>query len=152
MAFTIKLQQNLSENNKVDKEIIDILSLSGTLRADTSIVDPIVIFEADLASLINCNYMTITSFGRSYFVRDIRSIRNGLVEITGHCDVISSFKAQIRECTGIVKRQENDWNLYLNDGSFKTYQYKSISTYKFPNGFPESNDLVLAVAGPTNIS
>lgn len=146
MAFSVYLQYNRSELNRVSKEVDTILTLFGTLKAETSIIDPIIIFEASMADLASCNYMTISQFRRSYFVRNIRSIRNGLIEISGHVDVLSSFASQIRGNSAIITKQENEWNLYLNDGSFKCYQNPTVITRSFPSGFT-TQEFVLAVAG-----
>lgn len=144
--MTILLQYNKTEKNSLNKDTEDIITLTGTLKAETSIIDPVIIIEYDLAELENCNYMTIHEFGRTYFIRNIRSIRNGLVEISGHVDVLTSFRSQIRSNTAIIKRQENDWNLYLNDGVFKVYQNPKVFTVPFPSGF-NRQEYVLAVAG-----
>ena len=146
MAFNIILQRNNSEMNRVTKSVDDIATVTGVLKEETSIIDPVIKIECDLADYVMCNYLTIPAFGRSYFVKNIRSIRSGLVEFTCHVDVVSSFAGQIRANRGITKRQENDWNLYLNDGSFKVYQNPRIVTKAFPNGF-STWEFVLAVAG-----
>lgn len=146
MSFNITLQTNASEKNKLTKDITDLVTLSGTLKNGTSIIDPVISFEGDLSSFVNCNYMTISTFGRSYFVKDIRSIRNNVYEISAHVDVLSSFATQIKSNTAVVRRQENQWNLYLNDGVFKTYQNPEIVTKAFPSGFT-TQEFVLAVAG-----
>lgn len=146
MAFQVLLQTNNSEKNKLDKDLITISAISGTLKNETSIVDPIILIEVDLTNLINCNYITIPSFGRSYFVTNIRSIRRNLVEVSAHVDVLSSFATQIRNNAAIVRRQENNWNLYLNDGVFKVYQNPMVLTREFPTGF-STFEFVLAVAG-----
>ena len=146
MSFDIILQINASEKNKLTKEITNIATVSGTLKNGTSIIDPVISFEGDLSSFVNCNYMTITTFGRSYFVNDIRSIRNNVYEISAHVDLLSSFATEIKSNTAIVRRQENMWNLYLNDGIFKTYQNPEIVTKAFPSGFT-TQEFVLAVAG-----
>lgn len=146
MSFAIKLQTNNSERERVTKTLVDITTLTGELKAETSIIDPVIMVEADLSTLVNCNYMTITAFNRSYFVNNIRSIRNGLVEISAHVDVLSTYATEIKANSAIVKRQENDWNLYLNDGSFKVYQNPMVLTKAFPSGFT-NQEFVLAVAG-----
>lgn len=146
MAFTIKLQINNSERERLSKDITDISTVSGVLKEETSIIDPVIKIECDLSDFVNCNYMTIPAFGRSYFVNNIRSIRNGLVEFACHVDVLSSFARQIRRNTAIIKKQENEWNLYLNDGTFKVYQNPKVLTKAFPSGFT-TQEFVLAVAG-----
>lgn len=146
MAFDILLQVNNSERERIDKDISTIGTISGVLKNETSIIDPIIEIEIDLSNVVNCNYITIFNFGRSYFVNDIRTIRNGLVELYCHCDVLSTYKNQIRSNSAIVRKQENNWNLYLNDGSFKVYQNPIVLTKAFPSGF-NVQEFVLAIAG-----
>ena len=145
-GFNIILQTNNSEKNKLDKDITDIITLSGVLKNETSIINPVILIEGDISSFTNCNYMTIPVFGRKYFITNIRSIRNNLFEVSAHVDVLSSFATQIRSNTAIIHRQENRWNLYLNDGSFRVYQNPMVLTREFPNGFT-TQEFVLAVAG-----
>lgn len=144
--MNISLQINTSDKIRLDKTITDITTLSGTLKSSTSIIDPVILIEGDLSSFVNCNYMTIPIFGRSYFINDIKSVRSNLFEISGHVDVLSSFASGIRVNNAIIRRQENDWNLYLNDGSFRTYQNPMVLTKEFPSGF-STQEFVLAVAG-----
>ena len=146
MSFNILLQRNTSELNKLDKTLTTITTLTGTLKTETSIIDPVIIVEGTLSDLKTCNYCTISEFGRSYFVNNIKSIRNNLIELTCHVDVVSTYKSQIRSQFAIVRKQENNWNLYLNDGSFKCYQNPIVLTKKFSNGFTTPS-FVMAVAG-----
>lgn len=146
MAFTITLQTNNSEDNRLTKSVTDILSATGTLKTDTSIIDPVILMNCDLSAVTHCNYLTIPEFKRSYFVRNIKSVRTGLVELTCHVDVLSSFWDSIKANTAIIRRQENDWNLYLNDGTFRVYQNSMVLTKSFPSGF-STREFVLAVAG-----
>ncbi|MBQ6628616.1 MAG: hypothetical protein IJH65_07320 [Methanobrevibacter sp.] len=146
MSFTIIIQQNTSPKHKLTKSLTTITTLTGTLREDTSIIDPVIRVQASESSLVTANYCTISSFGRSYFITDIRSLRNGIIELSLHCDVLSSFASQIKSNQAIIYRQENQWNLYLNDGVFKSYQNPQVITRPFPNGF-NTTEFVLAVAG-----
>lgn len=144
MSFSITLQTNNSDTNALDKTINDIITLSGTLKDTTSIINPTILISGSIPT--NCNYMTISTFGRSYFITDVRSVHNGLFEIDGHVDVLKTYATQIRACSGIVARQENNWNLYIDDGSFKIYQNPRLTLKKFPSGF-NTQEFVLAVAG-----
>lgn len=149
MSFNIVVQTNSSEKNRLDKSITDLATLTGTLRTDTSIIDPVFRIEGNLASYITANYCTVEAFGRSYFINNIRSIRNGLFEISCHVDVLTSFKTQIRANKAILQKSENNWNLYLNDGSLQTEHRPEIITSKFSNGDALSGtwSYVLIVAG-----
>lgn len=146
MSFNITIQKNNSEKNRVNKDLDDLLSLDGTLKNGTSIVNPVIRVKANLATLKNANYATINSFGRKYFIVDIKSLTNNIVEITCHVDVISSFYNQYKTNSAIIKRQQDDWNLYVNDGAFLTYQYTQTVTKPFPNKF-NNQEYVLIIAG-----
>lgn len=144
--MNILLQTNHSEEIRIDKTLTDIVSLEGYLKEESSILTPTIVIEGNVSSLAVCNYMTISAFGRCYYITDIRSIRSGLVEISGKVDVLTSFGAQIRQCVGIIHKQENLWNTYLDDGTFKVYSNPNIVQKEFSGSF-NSQYLVLAVAG-----
>lgn len=144
--FNIVFYVNSSEKNKIDKTLTEITTMSGTLRNETSIIDPVIIVEGDLSAFTGCNYMSIETFGRSYFVNNIRSIRNDLFEVSGHVDVLSTYKNAIRKNQAIIRKQQNTWNLYLNDGSLRVYQNPDVIVKAFPSGFTKQ-EFVLAVAG-----
>ena len=142
----LKLQKNNSENNSIYKDVDNIISLEGTLREETSILDPVIMVEASLENLVNANYATIPIFNRKYFITDIVSIRKNLVEIHMHVDVLSSYSSEILNLEAVVNRQENEYNLYLNDASYRVYQNPIIQTKSFPQGF-NTQEFVLVVAG-----
>ena len=144
--FDISFYVNSSEKNKVDKTLTLITTISGVLKESTSIIDPLIVIEGDLSAFTGCNYMAVESFGRSYFVNNIRSISNGLIEISAHVDVLSTYKNAIRRNQAIIRKQQNTWNLYLNDGSLRVYQDPEIIVKAFPSGFT-TQEFVLAVAG-----
>lgn len=146
MSFDIVLQKNKSEKNAVDKKLENITTMTGTLRGECSIIDPVIVAEAKMSDVTRCNYMYIDRFDRYYFVTDITSVRTGVVQFTCHVDVLMSFKKGILKNKAIIKRQQSTYNLYLNDGSLKIYQNPHITTKKFPSGF-SSMEFVLAVAG-----
>ena len=149
MSFNIVLQTNNSDERALDKDLTTIDTLIGALLDECDLYSPVVLIETDLSRLAAVNYFTIEAFGRSYFLSEPpRSVRSGLVEIVGHCDVLSSFKTAIREQRAIVRRQQSGdvYNLYLNDGSLRVYQNPYVLTEVFPSGFSGAS-FVLAVAG-----
>ena len=154
MSFNIVFQTSNSDKRALDKNITDNFTVSGVLKKETSIINPVIVIEKSLSDVAGCNYMTINAFGgRKYFITNIKSITNDLVEVSGHVDVLSTYAAGIKKNTGIVYRQEGrgNWNLYLDDGSFKAYQNPKIAVKKFPSGFT-SERFVLAVAGSAGSS
>lgn len=146
MSFNVVLGVNTSPKNQMTKDVTTVATYSGTLKSETSIIDPVFLIECNLADVKNANYITVAQFGRSYFINNIRSLRQNLVAFDCHVDVLSSFADAIKENSGIVKRNEQAHNTLLNDGFFKVYQNPHIVMYEFPQGFTE-HEFVLAMAG-----
>lgn len=144
--MTMLLQTNTSEPVKVDKDVETIASVYATLREECSIIDPVFNVQMDIVDAVRCNYVTVPKFGRSYFVQEVVSVRTGLVQLSCHVDVLSSFKSQIRANSAIVHKQEGEWNLYLNDGSLRIYQDPIVITQPFPSGF-SNYEYIMAIAG-----
>lgn len=144
--MTIEFYVNQSEKNRLDKTLVSAFNLNGELKEDCSIIDPVIKVVADVSSMSSVNYMYIASFGRYYFINNVISINNDICEVHAHVDVLSTYKDEIRAQRAIVSRQEKKWNLYLNDGVFKTYQNPYIITKAFSSGFT-SQHFVLSIAG-----
>lgn len=145
--MTLKLYTNTSDKNHLDKNITQQgTDISGTLREDCSIIDPVISIEAITNfNLKTCNYAYISEFGRYYYITNI--VCSGkLYELHMHCDVLMSFRSQIRGNNAVIARQENAYNLYLADGVFKTYADPHYQIMKFPSGF-SGYHYILAVAG-----
>ena len=143
----IKFYNNLSDKVVVDKNITQIGSdMTGTLRDDCSIVDPVIKVEGIVGSnLTSCNYAYIEEFGRYYYITNI--VCSGkLFEVHMHVDVLMTYKSGIRTNSAVISRQENNYNLYLQDGVFKTYSQPHIQVAQFPNGFKDFN-FIFSVAG-----
>lgn len=151
MSFKIKLQNNHSSKNRIGKDINDIRELTGTLRDGCSIINPkILIRMDDVGDLKNCNYMTIAEFGRKYFVTDIVSVTHNMIEVSGHVDVLETYKDEIDKNTAIIARQSSTsfGNTYLDDNLLATYQDSYVVSYDFPQSFKKDEEhLILAVAG-----
>lgn len=146
MSFVVQLGETKSENNMLSKSFTSKESLTGVLKEGTSIIAPTILVTTSLDTIVMCNYMYIAQFKRYYYITDIRSENNACVSVSGRVDVLKTYDAEIRKCRGITAKQENKWNLYINDGSLTTYQNPVVQTREFPNGFI-GNSYVLAVAG-----
>lgn len=145
----VELYINSSPSNYVTKSISLVDTLEGTLRNPTSIIDPVITIERD--NPIGFNYVRIPDFNRYYFVTGIASVSDTLISISMHCDVLMSYATSIKLGTAIIRRQENAYNLMLDDGIFKAYQNTKHKIIKFPYGFNTfSYILVLAGNGETN--
>ena len=146
--MTIKLYTNNSEKITVNKDITELMSLNGILRDNTSIQNPVIILNRNISELINCNYVFISDFNRYYYVNNINSVKQNLTELTLSCDVLMSFKDDILKQTAIIKKQQELWNLYIDDGSFSAQQNSRVQVKSFPNKVT-GESYVLVLAGTT---
>lgn len=145
--MTVTLMTNLSEPNRVNKNVFGGAGFSGSLRNETSIIEPTIIVESG-SSLSGYNYMHIPEFGRYYFITNIESIRSGIWAISGHVDVLMTYANQIRGLSGIVARQENLKNNYLPDDRMLTITDRDVYQIPFQNKLQTGGEsLVFTVAG-----
>lgn len=145
MAFDIVLMNNQEELNKISKNPTTVMTLSGTLREQTDIVDPQINVEYS-GNLVNVNYMYISEFNRYYFITKIESVRTGLWRIYAHCDVLKTYAQAILGTECVVARSEKRYNLFLNDAAFKAYSNPRIQIAAFPQKFT-GEDYVLVMKG-----
>lgn len=149
MSFTIKLCHNKSPAEKIGKTIDTGTDITGcSLKERTSILRPVIFITSSAADITNYNYMYIAQFERYYFIDDIVSVNNNKWEISAHVDVLETYKNSILANSAVIRRQENRYNLYLDDSEFKVYNGERIQTLKFSStGFSKSLSYALIVNG-----
>ena len=113
MAFVIQFYNNISEPERIGKALSPTVSFTGSLKDQTSIINPTII--VDSPSVPSGNYARIDAFGRYYFITDISSVRNNLWEIKMHVDVMQTYETQIKNTTQMIDRQEFSYNDYIQD-------------------------------------
>lgn len=146
--MTVTLYHNRSDNNHVDKNLSEIVTLNGTLRDQCSVLEPTILINAD--NLSSANYMYIPEFGRYYYITGIVSVRTGLWALTGHVDVLYTYRSEIRGCGAIIARQQNLYNLYLDDDKFLVNAQRMFTAHTFPNRIADASSgaaFVMTVAG-----
>lgn len=105
-AFDINLYQCSAEPPRVDKTnyLVSVATLSGTLREETSLLNPSVKIER--STLPNFNYVYIAEFGRYYFVNEVTSIRQNLWQVDLEVDVLMTYKSALLYLDGFIDRNE----------------------------------------------
>ena len=142
----VVLYKNSSENYRIDKTIVSQGTYSCTLKDGCSVENPSILLAS--GNISDINYMYISDFGRYYYINEIASVRQGLWEIHAHVDVLMSYKTEIKACSATLKRQENLFNMYLDDPEFRTYNKSEIVTKLFTGGGLSKNlSYILVVAG-----
>lgn len=148
MSITLSLYTNESDDRTLNKVLSPIGDpRTALIKEDTSIIDPVFIVSGNVSALAACNYVTTSGLGgRQYFVKNIKSVGNDMVELECHVDVLSTWAADLGSIEAVVERQENRFNLYLDDGTFKVYSNPLIITKTFSAGF-SSPCYVLGIVG-----
>ena len=126
--------KSTNEVNSFPKSLTDGVTISGTLRSECDILNPVIEFTG-IGVDIPYNYCYIPTFKRYYFITEARSIRNDILEISMHVDVLQSWEREILELHGIVDRcsPTHDDNGYINPISTEIYddRYITLPTSKF---------------------
>ncbi len=151
----ISLIDNKSENIRMNKDITVIDAVEGEcLRDESSLIDPVFLIQTTEAKITKSNYLYIGTFKRYYFITNVEAVRYSVYRVSAHVDVLMSYQEEIKENYGITQRQETDWNLYLNDGSLKTYQdpITQVLYFQDDNGhqadaFNDTMSFILLTAG-----
>lgn len=143
----ITLYFNNSEPNKMRKDLAEISTVDGTLRTQSSVIDPIVRIDGRL-NLSRVNYMYIDGFQRYYFIRDIVSVRTGIWEIYAHVDVLSTYANEVAALPCVIGRNEYEYNLFLPDDRFIVNANRLVQTVEFPYKFPTSgSNYIITITG-----
>lgn len=149
--FNIDLYIVSDENNKVNKTLNKGIQIQGALRNETDVVHPTILIEGSFWSY---NYCYIEEWGRYYFIRDKRSVRNNLIELNLEVDVLMSHREQLLKVAAIIDKQSriSSANMYLDDGDWIIQNNEFISVLDFPNGFNNEGEFILIAAGGEVIS
>ena len=143
--MTITLYHTTSDINVVNK-IFDIEnSINITFKNIEDIDNPVITLTLD-NNINSYNYFYLPTLKRYYFITKTEIINNNVYRITGHIDVLMSFKNNFLSLKAIIKRNENLYNSYLDDNNYKTVSYSRVQTKKF-NKELNGTGYVLITAG-----
>lgn len=146
----IYLYYNESADNVVDKSLTLIETLEGELRESTDLISPELTIENTSGNLTNgsVNYLYIEDFNRYYFVRDVKFESGLLFVVKCDVDVLYTYKEYIYQQRAVIGRQENVYNLNIQDGNLIVENYPYVQTLNFPYGFnPNNYEYVLLCSG-----
>lgn len=136
-----------SERNKLNKNLTNPLTLTGTLRNATSVRTPSITVESSV-SIIGYNYCYIAAFGRYYYVSNITIVHNDLYQIDMIVDVLMSFKNDILATAAIIDHtSEISTTDYMSSNIWETLVKDKTDIINFPSGLSETGGYVLITAG-----
>lgn len=105
----IDLYKNTTEENAIEKVIVDKKTIEGTLKTTIDITNFSVIFNF-FEEWNDYNYVYIEKLKRYYFIESKRIVNNSLVEYDLVEDVLMSFKDLIREQNILLTESEIAFN------------------------------------------
>lgn len=149
MSFSVELGKTKSEKTALDKTVTFDKTFNGTLLNDTNIINPSIRLKVAAEDIALYNYMKITNFSRLYFITDVYALTDKTCIVTGHVDVLATYKTSIRLNEAVIGRSESSYNLYIDDGLFKVDSKTIIQTKKFTGGgkFQTTPGIALVTVG-----
>ena len=143
----IKLYKTSSPRKKLVKDLTDGITLTGTLRGQSSVMSPSLQIQ-DIA-VIGYNYCYIPDFGRYYYINGINALRSNLFELSLGIDVLMTYADAIRNNAAIVDKVQGLGSAYnyINDGSFVNSNRMKQDIINFPHGFNADGEYILITAG-----
>lgn len=135
-----------SEKHAIHKNLQNGIEFIGSLRGESSVINPVVLIEMENPS--QYNYCFIPEFDRYYFITDITSVRTGLWRISCSVDVLMSFQTQILNLDVIISDDTSpDMETYMNGEQWKATVKTKTDVIVFPNGLLDSGEYILITSG-----
>lgn len=144
----IVLYVNNSERQAITKTLTNGLTLTGSLRNESSVINPTILIETSNPS--SYNYAYIPEFGRYYFITDMVSVRTNLWRMSLSVDVLMSFRNQILNLDVIVSDVslgEPEFSTYMEGEQWKSTVKTKTDVINFPNGLLNSGEYILITSG-----
>lgn len=140
----------IADDRKIVDKAIDSTTLVKTCNSvhykdDVDILNPVLEIAYD-ASLTTANYVYVPDWCRYYYINNITTGMQRLF-FECHVDVLKTYSTDIKKLNCVIARQENKYNLYLNDAKYHLLQYKTVVREVFPKSFSSRGSYILAVGG-----
>lgn len=144
--MNITLHVNSSERQAISKSLDSGVVLSGSLRNESSVINPSFLIEYENPS--GFNYCYIADFGRYYFITNITSIRTNIWRIDCAVDVLMSFSNEILNLDVIVNYESSpDTESYMNGEPWQSLVKTRTDVINFPYGLLDDGEYILITSG-----
>lgn len=114
MAYVVKLGTFDKRINSTKRPAADTTAawdaFNVVLKEATSFDRPTIILSADFGTFTSHSYNYALTFGRYYWLTDIRSVRFGVVEVDMALDILATFQPQIRDTKAFIEYGSNTFN------------------------------------------
>lgn len=144
----IDLYTTGSERHAIIKTLENGIELTGSLRGESSVINPSFIVELTNPSLYN--YCFIPDFNRYYFITNITSVRTNIWRIDCAVDVLMSFQTEILNLDVIVSDVsigESPTETYVHGEQWDTTVKNKTDIINFPSGLLDDGEYILITSG-----
>jgi hypothetical protein len=138
---------NTSDSRTINKNLIDGETFEGQARDEVDVMNPVIRFDTN--QILKYNYAYIPELQRYYSVVNRTIFREGLWDVTFAVDVLMSSRNDILNTSAVVDKQSmiENGDQYIDDGSLVTDNLMFTTTTEYPDGFNDTVEYVLIVAG-----
>lgn len=124
------------------------------LKEDTSIIEPSILIVKEAAQsytdLLAYNYAYIADFGRYYFVRNVISVSNVMVEFILEVDALASFKTEVGNSNEYVVRSASSYDGDIVDNLYPTNGLTDLLIGDYTATAPFQTSNITSVIGIIN--
>ena len=124
-------------DNVINKNLVNGVTVPINLKQGFDIINPDIVLNGDYRGF---NYAHIPSLNRFYFINNIEQLNLRLVKLNMTCDVLETYKADILNSSGSIKRD-------ITDGDYGVVSAESsindITTHKADVKLTLENNIVL---------
>lgn len=123
--------------NVINKTLNNEVEININLKRDTDVLNPEIVLKGDFRGF---NYAYIPDLNRYYFINSMEQLNLRLVKLNMTCDVLETYKADILNCSGTIKRdiQAGDYGAVTADSTVNI-----ITTHKADVTLTLENNIVL---------
>ena len=139
----ISLYNTNDSNIVVDKTLTNKIDYDIKIKDTTSVINPTIILKTK--DLITSNYAHIPSFNRYYYIEKIEVCPNDVYRIALKCDVLKSFKDDIKNSSAYVTQQTTT-NKYYDNG-YKSEVKKEVDIFKSNYVLEKGTNTILVTIG-----
>ena len=110
MSLTLQAYHFSKRRNSLKRPAAESASFEVLLKGGSSIIHPVFTLNSD-----DFRYNYVEWYGRYYWVRDARSVRDNLWEVSCDIDVLATYRSEILSTTAFVEYSSSNYNLYIPD-------------------------------------
>ena len=135
-TMEIVLYKNQSQENVLNKTLIQIQTVHGVIRGEDDILNP----KIEIEYTRGANYLFVPDFNRYYFIQNVIQFRKNMCKINCSVDVLMSYKNLILNSSGDVTQ---DVNQYSKESRYNVSEKTNLQTVEFTSPFDTTGSIIM---------